>query len=218
MAAFQSTRPRGARRAVSHGHASSGWRFNPRARAGRDHATCARYSHIDCDVSIHAPARGATLHHRRTVRSMQMFQSTRPRGARRATARPIGKTQLFQSTRPRGARRHVAQPSTNVIVVSIHAPARGATRSWPPLAIGFRRFQSTRPRGARPVQRGILPGCLRVSIHAPARGATVRGKPSCHSVTVFQSTRPRGARRSMSRLAGRVRKFQSTRPRGARRR
>ena len=54
---FQSTRPRGARHgmlAADAGFAS----FNPRARAGRDLIVTA----IDqvSDVSIHAPARGAT--------------------------------------------------------------------------------------------------------------------------------------------------------------
>ena len=55
--------------------------FNPRARTGRD---CRRRQrgHGRDPVSIHAPARGATSHNISDQRS-SLFQSTRPRGARR---------------------------------------------------------------------------------------------------------------------------------------
>jgi len=54
-------------------------RFNPRARAGRDlyHGMMVE----SLSVSIHAPARGATLR-RDTRDAVNVFQSTRPRGAR----------------------------------------------------------------------------------------------------------------------------------------
>ena len=57
-----------------------------------------------------------------------MFQSTRPRGARRDTnvAFPAAGWK-FQSTRPRGARRRHDRPRARRDPVSIHAPARGAT-------------------------------------------------------------------------------------------
>ena len=79
MDAFQSTRPRGARL----------------------HATMDG-CYLDL-VSIHAPARGATLEHI-TARAVQKFQSTRPRGARLKSALDSRLKILFQSTRPRGAR------------------------------------------------------------------------------------------------------------------
>jgi len=56
---------------------------------------------------------------------------------------------LFQSTPPHGGRRSFAASRASTAAVSIHAPARGATRSLVPARI---------------------PGV--VSIHAPARGAT----------------------------------------------
>jgi len=79
------------------------------------------------------------------------------------------------------------------LVVSIHAPARGATRvnSWlegdfsfnpraragrdtPPWKISLAKmFQSTRPRGARLAAVFKLANIF-VSIHAPARGATTQ--------------------------------------------
>ena len=78
---FQSTRPRGARPPVDVGRVVISVCFNPRARAGRDakfadqlsiitdsfnpRARAGRDFHLRCalgydDVSIHAPARGAT--------------------------------------------------------------------------------------------------------------------------------------------------------------
>jgi len=101
-------------------------------------------------------------------------------------------TPLFQSTRPRGARPVQGAKTYEHQAVSIHAPARGATKDWPDL---FRQilFQSTRPRGAR-LSRGQKP----------------------MNIKQFQSTRPRGARRPCGRFGGLCMLFQSTRPRGAR--
>ena len=99
---FQSTRPREARLSARTG-AAQYMGFNPRARARRDvshsdsteiaavsiHAPargatpCAASGRGACRVSIHAPARGATVVPY-SPRSAFMFQSTRPREARRA--------------------------------------------------------------------------------------------------------------------------------------
>ena len=164
--AFQSTRPRGARRR--------------RIQTG-----------LGCAVSIHAPAGGATVLCISLAR-LSLFQSTRPRGARLGpvirsnpdlvsihapaggATRPVLISMwftAFQSTRPRGARPHsvVLIGSSDV---SIHAPAGGATSrrsamkgclSFNPRARGGRDkmsslrtftnlFQSTRPRGARRIE------------------------------------------------------------------
>ena len=59
-------------------------------------------------------------------------------------------TGQFQSTRPRGARRGGGPGAREAYLVSIHAPARGAT--YNPLS---------------------NPLSSSVSIHAPARGATL---------------------------------------------
>ena len=83
---------------------------------------------------------------------------------------------LFQSTRPQGARLGVDLQYRCANCVSIHAPARGATRCST-RGGSNREFQSTRPQGARqrPLHhRGLH---LHVSIHAPARGATRCGDP-----------------------------------------
>ena len=124
-------------------------RFNPRTRVGCDTATTTKAA-PDLDVSIHAPAWGATLSPSLNVTEQFQFQSTHPRGVRPARNWSSCAAIWFQSTHPRGVRRFVRSSQPCLILVSIHAPAWGATwRSgrWP-------RSTAT------------------VSIHAPAWGAT----------------------------------------------
>jgi len=125
---------------------------------------------IALNVSIHAPARGATLDGINQIIT-GWFQSTRPRGARHTTQRLHYLFLEFQSTRPRGARLSMRRRLHTNEPVSIHAPARGATSVSMAAGCRLSRFQSTRPRGAR---------------HD-------RWNPDCY-IKAFQSTRPRGAR------------------------
>ena len=169
---FQSTHPRG----VRHSH------FR---RAGLLHP-----------VSIHAPAWGATCCLALASEGWKRtFQFTHPRGVRRNACwtLPAGKI-WFQSTHPRGVRRQKPFEVFAKGLVSIHAPAWGATCAlWPSAtssgsfnprtrvgcdlaehaaARKCELFQSTHPRGVR---HGILIGLghiALVSIHAPAWGAT----------------------------------------------
>ena len=105
---------------------------------------------------------------------------------------------MFQSTRPRGARRILRCCESWSWMVSIHAPAwgatsvlcapgRGAGRFNPRARVGRDSslrinsickilFQSTRPRGARHAIFRIVPDRGQVSIHAPAWGATRRSR------------------------------------------
>ncbi len=79
-------------------------------------------------VSIHAPAGGATQTSPPTWRVASSF-NPRARGGRDCrVACSQSRPQLFQSTRPRGARLMVCFPPSSVSWVSIHAPAGGATR------------------------------------------------------------------------------------------
>ena len=70
----------------------------------------------------------------------------------------------------RGATYMQVLPSVNRHI-SIHAPARGATKIWIFFYVSSQ-FQSTLPRGERhhPAVRDYRK--LKISIHAPARGAT----------------------------------------------
>ena len=143
---FQSTRPRGARlcgiglprqlpsvsihapaRGATHWRASWPGPIVSIHAPARGATEGLRWPRQTAAVSIHAPARGATMRCCSRLTARSMFQSTRPRGARRADAETTSPgVPMFQSTRPRGARRS--------------SSASGA------LARGF---QSTRPRGAR---------------------------------------------------------------------
>ena len=126
---FQSTRPHGAR-PLSAGTLSSRPSFNPRARTGRD--------------------RGGT----RTPWRSSRFNPRARTGRDLAPVMLWRSLRRFQSTRPHGARRLVPRLRPKPKMVSIHAPARGATgAAWPDA----------------------------VSIHAPARGATVN---ICRNITL----------------------------------
>ena len=79
------------------------------------------------DVSIHAPARGATVHNDGILKAEFLFQSTHPRGVQPDAASASGSLHAFQSTHPRGVRPGGRQLREMAGHVSIHAPARGAT-------------------------------------------------------------------------------------------
>ena len=141
-------------------------------------------------VSIHAPARGATMTpselNERWVVSIHA-------PARGATTRVVvsPSASAFRSTLPRGERRERGVPDREASV-SIHAPARGATRSRTRL----HRISSFR-------------------IHAPARGATWTGSDGRRS-PAFRSTLPRGERPESTSALAPVLSFRSTLPRGER--
>ena len=205
---FQSTPPRGGRLGFTQTMASIVG-FNPRPRAGGDDvrglARC-------LPVSIHAPARGATVLPRKPIKTCR-FQSTPPRGGRRsypASARPgcgfnprpraggdrsaSAKPQAMTSfnPRPRAGGDLAGDDVFQSQRVSIHAPARGATKDAGGDG-GDSGFQSTPPRGGR------------LSGHVP--GGRVHG---------FQSTPPRGGRPLSRYKNAASRSFQSTPPRGGR--
>ena len=99
----------------------------------------------------------------------------------------------FQSTHPHGVRHVVAVVPNGTILVSIHAPTRGATVPT------FRH------------ERGN-----EVSIHAPTRGAT-KGHHQKAANHRFQSTHPHGVRLLLICCRNLVHLFQSTHPHGVRR-
>ncbi len=144
--------------------------FNPRSREGSDLFTIRRIlitsfqstlprgerrelltnDKLSEAISIHAPARGATLR-RLHPEKRHLFQSTLPRGER---LRAMCSLRIYRN-------------------ISIHAPARGATlRRLHPEKRHL--FQSTLPRGERRAN-GIEEYIgTAISIHAPARGATLK--------------------------------------------
>ena len=144
------------------------------------------------------------------------FQSTRPRGARRAFRRaPFGNA-LFQSTRPRGARHRDDQRQPAAGRVSIHAPAWGATRCRAPFRPGRLRF-NPRARVGRDGQMTIRARATPfVSIHAPAWGATLSWSCCPPRRACFNPRARVGRDPALVSSSWLHRMFQSTRPRGAR--
>ena len=188
-------------------------RFNPRPRAGGDdfgvqfehfgsvsiHAPARGATILRATltagllVSIHAPARGATRSAIRITRGLAgfnprpraggderrssqlprdlQFQSTPPRGGRLLALREDRLHHLFQSTPPRGGRPILTSSEGRDQMVSIHAPARGATRARPSISRAPCRFN---PR--------------------PRAGGDLECAGDVHSHELFQSTPPRGGR------------------------
>ena len=121
------------------------------------------------------------------------FQSTLPRGERRNNIFLSPLCYRFQSTLPRGERQRRKEDKDPFAGISIHAPARGATRSKPNFYPDHKKFQSTLPRGER--QKPNVREYLRhlISIHAPARGATSNRRMQCFSVSISIHAPARGA-------------------------
>ena len=164
--------------------------FNSRAREGRDWKIPRARGVVI--VSIHAPARGATSRHMSTstrgccfnsraregrdrrdkvrLHRVRQFQFTRPRGARRYLFGAGVAVATFQFTRPRGARPTSFVISKNFLV-SIHAPARGATQGPARGRRRYARFNSRAREGRDDLRSSAI-----------------------STTTQFQFTRPRGAR------------------------
>ena len=145
-------------------------------------------------ISIHAPAKGATRSNQGKFRNQGNFnprsregsdkkhdcddcphgefQSTLPRRERRHASDQNVTISRFQSTLPRRERPCSSIRCDLWIVISIHAPAKGAT-----CVNGFR----------------FALHCI--SIHAPAKGATHKNRKFFQSLS-FQSTLPRRERRN----------------------
>jgi len=171
---FQSTRPRGARQSRPLSVLTSIQFQSTRPRGAR----------LSWD--------GSRLHH-------DKFQSTRPRGARQNMGISIsylsrfnprareGRDGIQKSSQrrqhvsihapARGATRAVLFPR-QIMAVSIHAPARGAT--WMVLTLAMVSWVSIHAP-ARGATRYVRPLLVTddVSIHAPARGATAINRSPC---------------------------------------
>ena len=118
-------------------------------------------------VSIHAPARGATLDAFRKGITPVGFQSTRPRGARLFIGVPVSDSRGFN---PRArAGRDTRDTDTAPIGGSFNPRARAGRDKWYLVVLcKCIWFQSTRPRGARPAY-GSRVAFLRKSFNPRAR-------------------------------------------------
>ena len=187
---FQSTLPQGERQGQRHGpsgvwsvsiHAPAGGatterscynfvqaRFNPRSRRGSDPPT-------PIVLAMYWPFQSTLPQGERPIIGMALtiigrFQSTLPQGERRKIGFKLNHGDCFNPRSRRGSDLPKDCPS-NVLSVSIHAPAGGATMEAR-FTNQSRKFQSTLPQGERLKQGTDTLGFEDVSIHAPAGGAT----------------------------------------------
>ena len=172
--------------------------FNPRSREGSDQGD--RAGRPVRRISIHAPAKGATRHHVQLGCRVGNFNPRSREGSDREP-RTGGYSKRDFNPRSREGSDQLRWHGLQTGRISIHAPAKGATRYAGRILNCFR-FQSTLPRRERHEAEGILiydP----ISIHAPAKGATVgharlaaEGGISIHApakgATIPMVARPRG--------------------------
>ncbi len=198
--------------------------FNPRSRTGSDAigmmiaayrqisihapargATSRLFSFMAfATISIHAPARGATLHFQGVHPVCQISIHAPARGA---TYSPLSHSVRFSDFNPRSRTgSDVAQIADGVVyaMISIHAPARGATRSLGGLETAGGISIHAPARGAT-VFCFLCFSVVAISIHAPARGATPGMSLYLGGHGIFQSTLPHGERRHiMCQIKGEV--------------
>ena len=136
--------------------------------------------------------------------------------------------ELFQSTLPRGERLDLSDfRRPPLLLISIHAPARGATpdcfTKWQDLQISIHapargatrltrarsyRLSDFNPRsraGSDAHREQRIRRTSVISIHAPARGATGSCAATPRHAQIFQSTLPRGERPGTAGRSARLR-------------
>ena len=207
---FQSTLPRRERQTLD-GFISLLDNFNSRSREGSDvchHCLAA----VLIAISIHAPAKGATVPSTKSFADGSKFQSTLPRRERRLQCGMLCSCYLFQSTLPRRERLLVTSLHQKVEIISTHAPAKGATGPDWLYSAGYPISIHAPAKGATTsVQHAVL--VLPISIHAPTKGATVV-QDFCKIPAQISIHAPaKGATFDRLRAACFRRRFQSTLPR-----
>ena len=189
---FQSTLPRGERPWFWFCSPLPRWHFNPRSREGSDESSAyvsAQSLHFNprsregsdqfaCEMTVcmgnfnPRSREGSDVAPPATDCNTDPFQSTLPRGERHIELQCNTALWKFQSTLPRGERLRVFHHDEHQIVISIHAPARGATCEQCGQKVSFKISIHAPARGATYDGIKIAPMYV-ISIHAPARGATV---------------------------------------------
>ena len=141
--------------------------------------TTSAYGFLSGPVSILAPLRGATRF---------------PQG--------FGKGQFgFNPRTPAGCDLGGGAILDHCIIVSIHAPLRGATYDSPHVVFTVYKVSIHAPLRGATINRTRALCYSRVSIHAPLRGATSLLGLCPSSRLRFQSTHPCGVRRHVGRIS-----------------
>ena len=145
------------------------------------------------DISIHAPARGATVGIAMLPPKATHF-NPRPREGGDCSSHRLHQTHpSFQSTPPRGGRLVLAQRWVVRADISIHAPARGATAGRRHI-LGLSDHFNPRPREGGDVIFDITSESWIAFQSTPPRGGRLSWDATRSFPTIFQSTPPRGGR------------------------
>ena len=169
-------------------------------------------------ISIHTPREGGDDDSLAAGQSGGLFQSTPPRGRRRHRWSRWCWGRHFNPRPPRGGRRGGWTQNYGYIVISIHAPAKGAT-SEPMRAVPVIVFQSTPPaRGGDVTPTCWITGTSDFNPRPPPRGGD-RWCRWCRRLSWYFNPRPpRGGRPRASRFCLMISNFNPRPPRGGRRR
>ena len=187
---FQSTHPHGVRPAAQEADIVV---FDVSIHAPAWGATQrGRYNLHEHNVSIHAPAWGATQRLSSLLYTC-LFQSTHPHGVRRRTAPFLFTTLKFQSTHPHGVR--LVKEEIDNVCARFNPRTRMGCDTVPTLlTISDTMFQSTHPHGVRPI--GIVCSLIIRSFQSThPHGVRHWGVYYLESNSTFQSTHPHGVRR-----------------------
>ena len=129
--------------------------FNPRSREGSDtEEYCKLPNKL---ISIHAPARGATVSRQKKMTDKRNFNPRSREGSDAILPPFLLYSSNFNPRSREGSDNMISYGDMLDVVISIHAPARGAT--------------------VRREERRIM--AKLISIHAPARGATSKRSNVC---------------------------------------
>ena len=186
-------------------------------------------------ISIHAPVKGATIRRGRCNGAGGHFNPRSREGSDWQALAFAFQVRYFNPRSREGSDGSRCGDGCGLLI-SIHAPAKGATFLNLTGTLTFMQFQSTLPQRERhgAACRSCCPGS-NISIHAPVKGATVRGSVSSVRAAIsihapakgatsvvcsmmigsllFQSTLPRRKRHKSLTALGDFAKFQSTLPR-----
>ena len=122
--------------------------FNPRSREGSDPSPQGMFT-TNYFISIHAPAKGATVFNGAEGKSEEISIHAPAKGATGITLKAYPLCWYFNPRSREGSDNYHAKLRYNISIISIHAPAKGAT-----------------------VIRIYTVNLVNISIHAPAKGAT----------------------------------------------
>ena len=203
---FQFTRPRGARRRRGASIRGGTARFNSRAHVGRDPpgVPLPLPPHRGFNSRAHVGRDPGTA---QAVAFVDVFQFTRPRGARPPAPTPQSRHGSVSIHAPTwGATRAIiaAHPA---IAVSIHAPTWGATRGPSATRASTRGFNSRAHVGRD--WRGRACRSRGRSFNSRAHVGRDHGRRALRVPGRFQFTRPRGARRAALPCSKHTRGFNS---------